>query len=153
MYEIKGFLFCFLRAEQVFRKWWICENFAKATKQKFSTNIWIEKCKTKCHIFSKERVNYNEIIPILLNELPLSFVNNLKHWGNVLESDNSMTIDCKIKRANFSSKILFLNQEFYSNNPDVILKLHYIHCCSFYGSSIWALSSQCVLKLYTGHGL
>ena len=26
----------------------ICENFARATKLKFSTNIRIEKCKTKC---------------------------------------------------------------------------------------------------------
>ena len=55
----------------------ICENFAKATKLKFSTNIRIEKCKTKCLIFSKERINYNEITPILLNELPLPFVNDL----------------------------------------------------------------------------
>ena len=45
----------------------ICENFAIATKLKFSTNIRIETCKTKCLIFSKERINYNEI---LLNELP-----------------------------------------------------------------------------------
>ena len=44
-----------------------CENFAKATKLKFSTNIRIKKCKTKCLIFYKERVNYKEITPILLN--------------------------------------------------------------------------------------
>ena len=37
----------------------ICQHFVKATKLKFSTNIWIEKCKTKCLIFSKERINYN----------------------------------------------------------------------------------------------
>ena len=48
----------------------ICENFAKAAKLKFITNIQIEKWKTKCLIFSKERINYNEITPILLNELP-----------------------------------------------------------------------------------
>ena len=30
----------------------ICENFAKATKLKFNTNIRIEKCKTECLIFS-----------------------------------------------------------------------------------------------------
>ena len=39
----------------------ICENFAKATELKFSINIRIEKCKTKCLIFSKERVNPNFI--------------------------------------------------------------------------------------------
>jgi len=87
----------------------ICEDFAKATKLKFSTNIQIEKCKTKCLIFSKERANYNEITPILLNELALQFVNDLKHLGNVLKSDNSMTIDCNKKRAIFISKIHSLN--------------------------------------------
>ena len=69
--------------------------------------------------------------------------------GNVLQSDNSMTIDCNKKRAIFISKIHSLNQEFYFNSPDVILKLYNIYCCSFYGSSIWDLSSQCVSKLYT----
>ena len=57
----------------------ICANFAKATKLKSSTNSLIKKCKTKCLIVSKERVNYNEITQILLNELPLPFVNDLKH--------------------------------------------------------------------------
>ena len=32
----------------------ICENIAKATKLKFSTNIRIEKCKTKCLFFSRK---------------------------------------------------------------------------------------------------
>ena len=32
----------------------ICENYAKANKLKFSTNIRIEKCKTKCLIFLKK---------------------------------------------------------------------------------------------------
>ena len=98
-------LCCFLLAEQKMVK--ICENFAKATKLKFSTNIRIEKCKTKCLIFSKKRINYNEITPILLNELPLPFVNDLKHLGNVLQSDNSMTIECNKKRAIFT----ILNQK------------------------------------------
>ena len=73
----------------------------KIILKQISTNIPIEKCKTKCLIFSKERVNYNEITPILLNELPLPFVNDLKHLGNVLQSDNSMAIDCNKKRAIF----------------------------------------------------
>ena len=107
----------------------ICEKFAKATKLKFSTNIRIEKCKTKCLIFSKEKVNYNKITPILLNELPLPFVNDLKHLGNVLQSDNSMTIDCNKKRAIFISKIHSLNLDFFFNNSEVILKLYNIYYC------------------------
>ena len=82
-----------------------------------------------------------------MNELPLPFVNDLKHLGNVLQSDNSMTIDCNKKRAIFISKIHSLNQEFYFNSPDVILKLFNIYCCSFYGTL--DLSFQCVSKLYT----
>ena len=42
-----------------------------------------------------------------------------------------------------------LNQEFYFDSPDVILKLYNIYCCSFYGSSIWDLNFQFVSKLYT----
>ena len=63
--------------------------------------------------------------------------------------DNSMTIDCNIKRAIFISKILSLNQEFYLYSSHYILKLYNIYCFSLYGSSIWDLSSQCVSKLYT----
>jgi len=100
-----------------------CENFAEATELKFSTNIQIEKCKTKCLIISKERVNYNGKTPIFLNELHLPFVNDLKHLGNVLQSVHSMTIDCKKTRDNFISKIHSFNQKFYLNVPDVILKL------------------------------
>ena len=55
----------------------ICANFAKATKLKSSTNSLIKKCKTKCLIFSKERVNYNEKPPIFLNKLHLPFVNDI----------------------------------------------------------------------------
>ena len=88
------------------------ENFAKATKLKFSTNIRIEKCKTKCLIFSKERINYNEITPILLNELSLPFVNDLKHLGNVLQSDNSMTIDCNKKELFSFQKFIPLTKNF-----------------------------------------
>ena len=61
-----------------------------------------------------------------MNELPLPFVNDLKHLGNVLQSDNSMTIDCNKKRAIFISKIHSLNQESYFNSPEVILKLIFI---------------------------
>ena len=75
-------------------------------------NIRIEKCKTKYLIVSEEKVNYNEITPILLNELPLPFVNDLKHLGNVLQSDNSMTIDCNKKRAIFISKFIPLTKNF-----------------------------------------
>ena len=54
-----------------------------------------------------------------MNELPLPFVNDLKHLGNALKNDNSMTIDCNKKRAIFISKLHSLNQEFYFNSPEL----------------------------------
>ena len=39
-----------------------------------------------------------------------------------------MTIDCNKKQAIFISKIHSLNQEFYFDSPDDILKLHNIYC-------------------------
>ena len=54
------------------------------------------------YFFSKDLVNYIDITPIVLKELPLPFVNNLKHLGNILQSDNKI----------FISKIHSLNQEF-----------------------------------------
>ena len=48
----------------------ICAIFAKATKLKSSTNSLIKNVKLNALFYSKERVNYNEITPILLNELP-----------------------------------------------------------------------------------
>ena len=38
---------------------------------------------------------------------------DLKHLGNVLQSDNSMTIDCNKQQAIFISKTHSLNQKFY----------------------------------------
>ena len=57
-----------------------------------------------------------------MNELPLPFVNDLKRLGNVLQNDNSMTIDCNKKRAIFISKMYSLNQEFHFNSPEMEFK-------------------------------
>ena len=72
----------------------------------------------------------------MLNNLPLPFVNEIKHLGNVLQSDNSMTKDCNTKRACFISKIHSLNQEFYFSNPKTLIKLYDIYTCSFHGSHL-----------------
>ena len=127
----------------------ICEQFANIYKLKFSTNINVEKSKTKCMIFSKRVININDVDPIILNGMPLPFVTNVKHIGNLLESDNSMQKDISIKRAQFISKVHSLNQEFHFSNPLFVVKLYNIYACSFHASSIWDLYSDNVNKLYT----
>lgn len=127
----------------------ICENYANFVKLKFSTNVNAEKSKTKCLIFSKSNLDTNNVIPIYLNNLPLPYVDSLKHLGNILECDNSMSKDCNVKRAKFISKIHSLNQEFYFAHPSTVLKLYDIYACSFYGSSLWNVNSREVNKLFT----
>ena len=61
----------------------------------------------------------------MLYDLFLPFVNNYKHLGNILQSDNSMTKNRDKNTNNFYFKDLFLfNKEFFFYNPDVILKLY-----------------------------
>ena len=61
----------------------------------------LKKPKTKCMIFSKRLININDVDHIILNGMPLPFVTNVKHIGNLLESDNSIKEDISIKRAQF----------------------------------------------------
>ena len=127
----------------------ICENYAQSTKLKFSTNPVPEKSKTKCMIFTKTAVNINYIRPIYLNGLPLPFVDEVKHLGNILQTDNSMKKDCCIKRAIFISKLHSMNQEFHFVKPDIVMKLYNIYTCTFHGSSLWDLYSDSTMKLYS----
>ena len=126
----------------------VCEQFAYDLKLKFSTNVDVIKCKTKCIVFSKTTVNYNEYASIYLNGLPLPFVKEIKHLGSVFQCDNSFIKDCDIKRAKFISKIHSLNQEFHFSDPEMVVKLYKIYACSLYGSNLWNLYSPQVLKLY-----
>ena len=127
----------------------LCENFASLYKLKFSTNVVEAKSKTKCIIFSKDAVNVHGFYPIILNALPLPFVNEVKHIGNLLETNNLMKRDISIKRAKFISKINSLNQEFHFSSPAFVVKLYKIYACSFHGSCSWDLYSDSVNKLYT----
>ena len=70
----------------------ICERLEDLYDLKFSINVNVVKSMTKCLIFSKTVIDVNSVRPIMLNNLPLPFVNEIKDLGNVLQSDNSMTV-------------------------------------------------------------
>ena len=86
----------------------------------------------------KDRQN---ISPVMLNGLPLPWVGQLKHLGNVLESVNSMKVDCAIKRGRFVGKVNSLLQEFHYVESSVFIKILNIYTTSFYGSGLWDLQS------------
>ena len=125
----------------------LCENYATEHHLKFSTNENVAKSKTKCIVFSNPVVNTDNICPIMLNNMPLPYVKELKHLGNILESNNSMSMDCRYKCAKFISKVHSLNQEFHYADPYTILKLYNIYVCDFYGSNLWNLYSEDVQRL------
>ena len=58
----------------------ICKQYELLT---FSTNRNIAKSKTKCLIFTKSVIDINNIFPIL-NGVPLHYVSEVKHLGNIL---------------------------------------------------------------------
>ena len=59
----------------------MCEKFALNRKLKFSTNVDINKSKTKCFIFNKSNIDSNNACPIILNGVPLPYVDEFKHLG------------------------------------------------------------------------
>ena len=126
----------------------VCENFAKMKHLKFSTNIDPQKSKTKCLIFSKRVKDRTGVAPIILNEDPLPWVSEVKHLGNILQSDNSMKRDVAVKRGKFIGKVNSLLQEFHFADPAVLVKLLKVYCTSFYGSSLWDIYSSDVDRLY-----
>lgn len=126
----------------------ICENFASDNYLKFSTNIDVAKSKTKCIIFSNPVISVNDIHPIILNGLPLPYVSEVKHLGNILQCNNSMSKDCALKRAQFISKVHSLNQEFHYADPCTVVKLYNIYALSFYGSNLWNLNSEDCHRIY-----
>ena len=110
----------------------LCEQFAKARKLKFSTNDNPAKSKTKYIIFSKVKSCRDSVAPIILNQDPLPWVDNVKHLGNILEYSNIMMMDCVTKRGKLIGKVNSLLQEFEFVLPSVKMKLMNIY---FYGAA------------------
>jgi len=76
----------------------LCEQFAENYSLKFSTNVDVSKSKTKCIIFSKTVIDIIITRVIILNNLPLPYVNEVKHLGDILQSENSLIKNCSFKR-------------------------------------------------------
>ena len=70
------------------------QNFADKYNLKFSTNpTKIAKSKTLCIIFSPQVTARRCVAQIILDSVPLPLVEDLKHLGNIVQSNNSMNID------------------------------------------------------------
>ena len=124
----------------------ICEEFAKSKSLKFSTHVDPKKSKTKCIMFSKSKPT--DVAPILLNGDPLPWVREVNHLGTILQSDNSMKMDCVMKRGKFIGKLNSLLKEFHFVDSSVFVILLNLYASSFYGSNLWDLYSVDVERIY-----
>ena len=79
-------------------------------------------------VFSKLARARQDMLPILLNGVPLSWVDTVKHLGNKLESDNSMKQDIAMKKGKFIGKVNSLAQEFHFASPGVLMTILNTYC-------------------------
>ena len=91
---------------------------------KLSTNVDVSESKTKCIVFSNPVMSTDYICPILLNNLPLPYVTEIKHLGNTLQSNGPITKYVSCKRAKFISIIHSLNQEFHYTDTSTELRVY-----------------------------
>ena len=107
----------------------ICVKYFEEHKITISTNVIIEKSKTKCIYFSHTRSKI-EPAKIMFNDVPLPWVDSWPHLGNelnqkdmIIKAGSSMDADLDSKRRKFIGKYHSLRQEFGFSSPDVLFKL------------------------------
>ena len=111
-----------------------CEQYAADHNLQFSTNINPTKCKTKCIAFLFKA---KDLDPLVLCGDPLPWVGGGLHLGNNLSNQlDGMRQDIKVKRANFISKNIDLNQEFSFSHPQTKVKMNLIFNFHFTGSPL-----------------
>ena len=123
----------------------ICEDFASSHGLLFSTDADPSKCKTKCIAFTRKPTTLQDI-RLCGNVLP--WVNSFKHLGNSISNDSSVTdLDISTKRAQYISKCLELDQEFYFASGKTKFQLNSIYNFHFTGSPLWDLFGKTALSL------
>ena len=122
----------------------LCEKYFTEHGIKISTNIILEKSKTKCLAINA----ICEPANIVLYNIPLPWVPSYKHLGHFIHSDENMSHDLLHKRAEFISKLHALRQDIGNQDPDVYMSLVSIYLISLYGSNLWDLYSAAADKLY-----
>ena len=101
----------------------ICEKYFTDHGIKISTNVILEKSKTKCLAVNVP----SEPVQILLYNTPIPWVSSYKHLGHFIHSDEDMSHDLLQKRAIFIGNLHSLRQEIGNQNPDVYMSLVFLH--------------------------
>ena len=126
----------------------ICSQYFKQHGIKISTNIILEKSKTKCMAINIPTDPGDIIQDIILYDTPLPWVDSYKHLGFRLYCDQDTSHDILQKRGEFISNVHALGQELGSQHPFVTVSLVSIYFSSFYGSNLWDLYSEAANRVY-----
>ena len=106
-----------------------------------------------CIMFSRYKRDRVEAKKLMYDGHTLPWVCNVKHLGNILQSENSMTLDINMKRGSFIGKTNSLLQEFHYARPEVLLNLVNTYACNIYGSNIWDLFSTDCQRIFSSYNV
>ena len=90
----------------------VCEKFANLHQLKFSINVDVSKSKTKCIVFSNSVIHTDNICRILLNNLPLPYVTEIKPMLMTTLNYNGMKGYTREIRNTIIFKYSWLNSSF-----------------------------------------
>lgn len=106
--------------------------------------------KTECVIFSNH-ANTSQTSPLLLNSKPLKFSSCFKHLGHLLSQDLNDCSDIDRSRNSFTKRSHIFLSRFSALSPLLKARLFHPFCCSFYGASLWDLSSAATMNAILGN--
>ena len=110
----------------------ICSDFADNFSLTFNSN------KSMCIKFGE---SVNDKKKIMLSDLQIAWVIDVRHLGNYIKKSLSDKLDCQQKLSTFIGSVNKLNANFRNLQHDVIARLFKSHCCSFYGPQAWRIDS------------
>ena len=127
----------------------ICEDYGKKNNLMFSTDSNPAKSKTKCLYMCGPKVK-NPVYPapIQLYGVDLPWVTHATHLGHELSQDCTMTMDTKMKRANYIKNSMDTREMFGFALPDQVLNAISVYSAHFYGSNLWDLYGDMAGQVY-----
>ena len=123
----------------------ICARFFKLHGIKISTNINVNKTKTKVLVFGVQ----SEPAVLFLGDKPLPYAQEWKHLGHIINADENPVHDLEEKKRGFIGKLHSLRQELGAQDPRVFMKLIKIYLLHLYGCVMWDIFSLDSIQLWT----
>ena len=128
-------------------------SYAEVHNIQFSTNVNVQKSKTKCMVFGQSK-NDSEPGRMILNGKELPWVDTAKYLGTMISNEKEiLETDIDMKRGRFIENANSLQQEFRWAHPAIMARINTIYNSSIYGSNLYKLSSKNLDKLFNSYSV